>query len=99
VRGARQLGAVLLTSATAGCQDNAKPGPVEGLAQLTVTYICGNDFDLLSRKSSGLTIEYQVVGTTEAGELRLPPGSGSAPSSTRLTTQAPGDLKISYEGE
>jgi hypothetical protein len=96
VRGARQLRAVLLVLATAACQDNTRPESPEGLAELTVAYICGNDFDLLSRKSSGLTVEYQVVGTSEAGELNLPPGSSGAPSTTRLTTQTPGDLKISY---
>jgi Domain of unknown function (DUF1929) len=99
VRGARRLRAILLVLATAACQDNTKPGPPDGLAQLTVTYICGNDFDLLSRKSNTLTIEYQVVGTSEAGELSLPPASGSTPSTTRLTTLTPGHLKISYEGE
>ena len=99
MRGARQLPAIVLVLATAACQDNARPGPANGFAQLTVTYLCGNDFDLLSRNSRTLTIEYGVVGTSEAGELSLPPGSGSAPSTTRLTTQTPGDLKISYEGE
>jgi galactose oxidase len=99
VRGARQVPAILLVLATAACQDNAKPGPPDGLAQLTVTYICGNDFDLQSQNSSALTVEYRVVGTSEAGELNLPPRAAGAPSTTRLTTLTSGDLKISYEGE
>ena len=99
MRGTRQQRAILLVLATAACQDNARPEPPDGLAQLTVTYICGNDFDLQSRNSSALTVEYWVAGTSEAGELSLPPSSGSAPSTTRLTTLTPGALKISYEGE
>jgi hypothetical protein len=88
-----------LVLATAACQDNASPVPADGLAQLTVTYVCGNDFDVESRSSHALAVEYQVVGTAEAGELSLPPGSGSAPSMTRLTTLTLGDLKVSYNGE
>jgi galactose oxidase len=99
MRDARRLPAILLVLATAACQDNAKPGPPDALAQLTVTYVCGSDFDLQSWNSNPLTIQYQVVGTSEAGELSLPPGSGGAPSTTRLTTLTPGDVKVSYEGE
>jgi galactose oxidase-like protein len=85
--------------ATAACQDNAKPGFPDALAQLKLTYICGSDFDLQSWNSSALTVGYQVIGTSEAGELSLPPGSDGAPSTTRLTTLTSGDVKISYEGE
>jgi galactose oxidase-like protein len=95
----RWIRASLLTLTVAGCQDNAKTGPPEGLGQLAVTYVCENDFDLENRSSGAMTVEYQVVGASESGELRLPAGSADAPSSTRLTTLASGDLEVSSAGE
>jgi galactose oxidase-like protein len=95
----RWIRASLLTLAVAGCQDNAKTGPPEDLAQLAVTYVCENDFDLENRSSGAMTVEYQVLGASESGELRLPAGSTDAPSSTQLTTLASGDLEVSSAGE
>jgi galactose oxidase len=91
--------AIVLALAAASCQDNARTGPLEGLAQLTISYVCENDFDLENRKPAALIVTYQVVGASESGELRLPAGSADVPSSTRLTTLASGDLTVSSADE
>src|SRR4051812_21088417 len=91
----RGIRATVLALAAASCQDSAKTGPAETLAQFAVTYVCENDFDLESRSSSAITVAYQVIGTSETGKLRLPAGSTDAPSRTRLTTLASGDLTVS----
>jgi hypothetical protein len=96
---ARGIQATVLVLAAASCQDNARTGPPDTLAPLAVTYVCANDFDLENRSTGAITVAYQVVGTSETGELRLPAGSADAPSTTRLTTLASGDLTVSSPGE
>jgi hypothetical protein len=99
VRSRGKLTAPLLAFATLNCHDNAPPGPPEGgLSQITVTYICGNDFDLQNGSSVAVTVRYAVVGTSEVGELILPPRSGSE-SATRLTTVIRGALQLSSGDE
>jgi galactose oxidase len=99
MRTARRIPAALLVFATAACQDNARTGPPEDLAPISVAYLCGNDFELESRKSTAVAIEYQVVGTSETGELSLAAGSADHPSATRLTTMKSGDLRIASGAE
>lgn len=89
--------ATLLAFATVGCHDNVRPGPPEGgLSQVTVTYVCGNDFDLGNQSSLSLTVRYLVGGTSEQGELTLLPGSLGVESTTRLTTLHRGPLQITH---
>ena len=97
----RKLMAILLASATAGCEDSLKPDPPGGgTPAVTAAYICDNNFDLLSRNATELVVRYQVTGTPEQGELLLAArAADSTPSTTRLTTIRTGTLQLSYQGE
>ena len=76
MRLARRLIAAGLAGATISCQDTLKPDPPgDGAAPFAVAYVCGNDFDFQNLDSTALTAEYTVAGTTEQGELILPPVS------------------------
>ena len=98
--GSRRLVATGLAVATAGCQDTLKPDPPPDVPPVTVAYVCGNDFDLQSLDSAALTAGYTVAGTTEQGELVLPPRSAEGtPSTTRLTTLHSGTLKVAYRNK
>ena len=82
--------------ASTGCQDAAKPAPTEDvLAQVTISYLCGNSFELRNHGSSHTTVHYAVLGTSEDGELTLPGSSSDSPSTTQLTTLERGTLQIS----
>jgi hypothetical protein len=69
------------------------------LSQLTVTYVCGNDYDLRNQSSLVTTVRYVVRGTMEDGELVLPPRTPGSESTTRLTTVERGALEISSGDE
>ena len=100
VRLAPRLLAASLVCGTIGCQDTLKPSlPGGALASVSVVYVCGNDFDLQSLTPAALTARYAVAGTSEQGELLLPPRSESTPSATRLTTLHRGTLRVSYRDE
>src|SRR3954468_24772883 len=95
-----RLGAslTLLIIAVGGCRDSSRTGPAEsGPAQVSLTYVCGNNFDIRNESGAGLIVSYAVVGTDEAGELLLP--GGSAASSTRLTTLHDGAVQLSYSDD
>jgi galactose oxidase len=91
-----RVGVALLVAAGAGCQDTVRPGSLEApLGQITVTYLCGNDFTLRNEGPLAMTVHYAVIGTTEEGDLILPARSESAAGTTRLTTLQWGPLQIS----
>lgn len=96
---AGRLLAAGLAVATAGCQDTLKPDPPAEVPPVAVAYVCGNDFDLKSLDSTALTAAYTVAGTSEQGELVLPPGAESSASTTRLTTLHSGTLKVAYRNK
>ena len=87
--------AALLSSGFA-CDSSLTPDlPFDGTTPVAAAYVCGNDFDLQNRSPSALTVGYQVGGTSEQGELFLPPRSSeSVPSMTRLTTLQSGTLQL-----
>ena len=92
--------AACLAAAAVSCQDTLRPSPPDDTAPVAVAYVCGNDFDLQSLDSTALTAGYTVGGTTEQGELVLPPrGAEGTPSTTRLTTLHQGTLKVSYRNK
>ena len=98
---AQRLAAACLVCAVLGCQDTAPPSQTSPSgrpsASLAVAYVCANDFDLQNSGSAALTVHFAVTGTTEQGELLLPPrAAGSTPSTTRLTTLSSGALQVSY---
>lgn len=101
MRSARRLIAALLACATISCQDTLRPSPPGGgVASVAVAYVCDNDFDLQNLAPAALAARYAVGGTTEQGELLLPPRFGeSTPSTTRLTTLHRGTLQVSYGNE
>lgn len=89
----------LLAFSLLSCRDDVRPGPLEGgLSQVTVKYICANDYDLQNQSQDALTVRYRVVGTAEDGELVLPARAEQSEGTTRLTTLHRGALQI-FEGE
>jgi galactose oxidase-like protein/glyoxal oxidase-like protein len=90
----QRLAAACLACVIIGCQgpSSSEPGSVPAVA-----YVCANDFDLQNPNSTALTVQFAVDGTSEQGELLLPPRSATnTPSTTRLTTLSPGALTVSY---
>ena len=87
--------ATLLAFSLLSCRDDVRPGPLEsGLSQVTLRYVCGNDFDIQNQSSAALTVRYTVLGAAEDGELLLP-GHGESEAATRLTTLHRGTVQIS----
>jgi galactose oxidase len=94
-----RLAATLLALSVLSCRDDVRPGPLEGgLSQITVRYVCANDFDIENQSQAALTVRYGVLGAAEEGELVLPGRAEGAQSATRLTTLHRGALQI-FEGE
>ena len=94
-----RLVAPLLAFSLLSCHDDGRPGPLEGgLSQITVRYVCGNDFDIHNQSPAALTVRYTVMGASEDGELLLPGRAEGAESTTRLTTLHRGALQI-VEGD
>ena len=93
--------AVPLAAIAASCDSALKPDPPGADPSLiSATYVCGNDFDILSRAPADLTVQFQVGGTTEQGELLLPArANDSTPGTTRLSTVQAGSLRISTQDE
>ena len=96
----QRLAAACLACAIIGCQGSpsGEPGPTDTASPApAVAYVCANDFDLQNLGPTAQTVHFAVAGTTEQGELLLPPRSaGSTPSTTRLTTLSSGALQVSY---
>ncbi len=96
----QRLAAACLACAVIGCKGSPSgdPGPTGTAGPApAVAYVCANDFDLQNRSPTALTVHFAVAGTTEQGELLLPPRSASStPSTTRLTTLSSGALQVSY---
>jgi hypothetical protein len=85
----------------AGCQDHTKPGPSgEEPSQVSAQYICGNAFDVHNQDPGPITVQYEVTGASEQGELLLPPRvDPSTASATRLITLQAGPLVVVYDGD
>jgi galactose oxidase len=100
---AATLPLILFAFAGGGCQENTRPEPSPAEpapGHMSVLYVCGNRFDLQSRNATPVTVRYQVIGTSERGELLLPPRhEQGAPSTTRLVTLRQGSLQVSYGDE
>ena len=93
---ASRLAAFILSCAGLACRDTVTPETHAGApTEITVSYLCGNDFAIGNASSQTTTVHYVVLGTTESGDLLLPSGSAGVPSVTRLTTLARGSLRVS----
>jgi galactose oxidase len=98
VRSAGTLATTLALSLLS-CRDDVRPGPLEGgLSQISVRYVCANDYDIQNQNQGALTVRYRVVDAAEDGELVLPGRAGQSESVTRLTTLHRGAVQI-FEGE
>ncbi|HEX2251354.1 MAG TPA: galactose oxidase-like domain-containing protein [Gemmatimonadales bacterium] len=87
---------MVLSCVALACQDTVTPGaPADPPGDITVTYLCGNNFDIRNAGTKAATAHYVVLGTTESGDLLLPGGLAGVPSITRLTTLERGSLRIS----
>ena len=94
-----RLVVTLLVFSLLSCRNDVSPGPLEGgLSQITVRYVCANDFEIQNQRKIALTIRYTVLGTGEDGELLLPPRAEGTESPTRLTTLHQGSLQL-IEGD
>lgn len=66
---------------------------------MSAVYVCGNSFDLENQDSSRTIIHYEVTGTSEEGDLVLPPSlDPHGPQATRLVTLQTGNLQLSHDG-
>jgi galactose oxidase len=93
---AGRLTTALLVLVGLACQDTAPPGPADGtLRDISVTYLCGNSFSLRSLTLDTRTVRYNVLGTSEQGELYLPPQSADSSNGIRLITLRSGPLQLS----
>jgi galactose oxidase len=87
---------ILLAGALLSCRDDVRPGPLEtGLSQVTIRYVCGNDFDLQNQSTAARIVRYAVLGSGEDGELLLPAGGVQAEASIQLTTLHRGAVQVS----
>jgi hypothetical protein len=78
------------------CQDTVRSGPADGdLADISISYLCGNSFSITNQSPLTRTVRYAVLGSSELGELLLPPDTTGAPSTTRLITLHTGSLQLS----
>jgi hypothetical protein len=90
-----RLLALPFVMAVAGCQENTRPEPpLEDPLLVVARYVCDNGFDLESISPVPVTLQYEVVGTSEEGELLLPPAS-----TTRLVTLQHGALRLHQGNE
>ncbi len=93
---AGRLTTALLVLLGSACQDAAPPGLPDGtLRDVTVTYLCGNSFSLRSLTPNTRIVRYTVLGTSEQGELSLPPQSADSSNDIRLITLRSGPLQLS----
>jgi hypothetical protein len=66
---------------------------------VSLTYVCGNDFDLTNGNSQSVTPRFTVVGSEESGDLTLPGKPPAAPvSHTQLTTVTSGTVRLELDG-
>ena len=108
VMASRRLAVAGLACTIIGCQgppasDPSPPGQAtqtdRASPAVAMAYVCANDFDLQNLTPTALTAHFAVVGTSEQGDLVLPPRSAaSTPSITRLSTLSSGALQVSTPG-
>lgn len=76
---------------------NAPAGSM--LAPIDLVYVCGNKFLATNSTRSSVEVEYRVLGTKEAGQIRLREGPGEDPgfSETELETAATGVVELYHD--
>lgn len=95
-----RLTTLVLSYAAVSCQDTVTPGlPAPPPRTITIEYLCGNAFAIRNASPDTITIHYEVLGTSETGDLMLVGGSEHAPSVSRLVTLEPGPLRVSTADE
>jgi galactose oxidase len=103
MHGSKRVGRLVttvLSCAALACQDTVRPGtPARPPGEITVAYLCGNDFAIQNAGSETTTANYVVVGTSESGDLLLPGGADGVPSITHLTTLERGLLRLATDDE
>jgi len=87
---------ILVAAIGWACQDTVRSGPADGdLADISISYLCGNSFFIANQSPVTRTVGYAVLGSSERGELLLPPDTTGAPSTTRLIALHTGSLQLS----
>ena len=100
-RSLRFAAGAVAAAAALTCQDVTPPEtPPSPASSVSVSYVCGRDFDIENANESHVTVRFEVAGTGEAGELSLAGRPDTAPASqTRLTTLTTGAVQLSVDGE
>lgn len=76
------------------------PAEDEGDAPLRLEYVCGNRFVIINAHPRAVTVRFEVRGTEERGERRLPAAlAGDPPFSEVQFTVASEDPVALYEGD
>lgn len=88
--------AVIVSASLLTCQENTPPDTGgNSVDRVTITYVCGRNFDIGNANLAAVTVRFDVVGTGESGALSVAPGEMSP---TRLTTVTSGVVRLSVDG-
>jgi galactose oxidase len=90
---------VLAVAVLFACHDatRSEPPAAVDLDLIELSYECENNFDLTNGNSMAVTVQFEVEGTGESGELTLAAAAAPGqPSQARLTTVQRGGVVISY---
>jgi galactose oxidase len=90
---------VLAAAVLFACQADSRTDPLGAvdLESIDLRYDCGNNFELSNGNSIAVTVEFEVEGTGESGELTLGAAAAGQVSRTRLTTVRTGEVVIGYQ--
>src|SRR5919198_1173402 len=90
---------VLAGAVLFACQADSRTDPLGAvdLESIDLRYDCGNNFELSNGNSIAVTVEFEVAGTGESGELTLAASAAGQASRTRLTTVRTGEVVIGYQ--
>lgn len=87
---------ILVAAIGWACQDLVRSGTADGdLADISISYLCGNSFSITNQSPLTRTVRYAVLGSSEQGEVSLPPDTSGTSSTTRLITLHTGSLQLS----
>ena len=80
----------------------AAPPPADAAedAPVRLEYVCGNRFVIINAHPRTVTVRYEVQGTEERGERRLPPATAGDPPFSEVQVTVAGDGPVAlYSGD
>lgn len=83
----------LLARCVKGVVQSALPR-IPDFNKIAITHICGRQFRIENKNAFGVLLSYTLAGTDETGTIGV-----NANSTRRFTTEEPGTLRVTYEGQ